>query len=214
MQDNSRLNQLATSQLQRRPRAWIGNWFAFVLMLGVGSCLVSGCAKAKAATVPDGPPLAVPAPPSRVLAPVEEVPVAEIEPEPEPAATPAPANPGRRPTTPRRTPPTATTPTDEPKPETPAGPPAVTEAPTTPRPAPTQADAAAERKVRDLINRQKADIGRVDYQKLTANGKLQYETSKRLNEQAEQELKERNYAYATTLADKAAQIAEQLLAAR
>jgi hypothetical protein len=179
--------------------------------------MVGGCAKARAASAPDGPPLVVPAAPARVLAPVEEEPVAENPPEPETPASPPPANRPRPQAAPRRpatTPPTAAD--TEPKPETPpVAPPVTAETPAVNvRPAPTQGDTAAERKARDLMNRAKTDIGRVDYQKLSANGKAQYDLSKRLNEQAEQELKDRNYTFATTLAEKAATIATELLGAR
>jgi hypothetical protein len=177
--------------------------------------LATGCVKTKAASVPDGPPLAVPMAPPRVLAPVEEEPLADNPPPPETA--PAPPRTNARPANPqppRRPPTTTTTPVEEPKPEPPAQtPPAVTEAPA-PRPAPTQADAAAERKVRDVMRKASADIGRVDYQRLSTEGKQQYDFSKRFNEQAEQALKERNYAFATTLAEKAADLAAALLGAR
>ncbi|MGH2400786.1 MAG: dihydrolipoamide succinyltransferase, partial [bacterium] len=56
--------------------------------------LAGACAKARAATVPDGPPLQVPEPPPRVLAPVEEATVATPAPAPEPPAA-APRTPPR-----------------------------------------------------------------------------------------------------------------------
>jgi outer membrane biosynthesis protein TonB len=174
---------------------------------------VSGCAKAKAASVPDGPPLAVPAAPARVLAPVEELPVAQNEPEPEPAVTPPRATTSpARPTTPRRPATTAATPAEEPKPETPPPAPAATEPPG-PRPA-TQVDAAAERKIRDLLRRAASDLARVDWQRLSPQGKEQYDRSKQFNDQAEKELKDRNYVLAMTIAEKAAGIATELLGAR
>src|SRR4030095_9779248 len=60
----------------------------------------NGCAKARAETVPDGPPLATPQPPSRVLAPIEEEPlvsspVAEAPVAPAPRVPPT-AQPARR----------------------------------------------------------------------------------------------------------------------
>src|SRR6266540_1219433 len=65
------------SQLRNSQRPILTRAFFVVLrvvllgvgVLGVGSLV--GCAKAKAASVPDGPPLSVPQPPERVLAPVE-----------------------------------------------------------------------------------------------------------------------------------------------
>lgn len=182
----------------------------FALCIGHCALLASGCAKTQAASVPDGPPLAVPAAPPRVLAPPADEPLAENPPEPQPAATPPPTNasqparPRPRPTT------TATTPVEEPKPvETPVPPPASTEAPVV-RPVPAAVDAAAERRIRDVMRRGTADLNRIDYQKLSVDGKAQYEAAKRFNEQAEQALKERNYIFATTVADKAAAIATEL----
>jgi len=77
-----------------------------------------------------------------------------------------------------------------------------------------QADAAAERRISEVMRKAAADLGRVDYGKLSADGQGQYEQSKRFNEQAAQELKNRNYAFATTLANKAADLATELLGGR
>ena len=173
---------------------------------------VSGCAKTQAASVPDGPALAVPAAPPRVLAPPADEPLAENPPEPESAPAPprTTASPPRA-NQPRRPPVTTAAPAEEPKSDTPAPqtPPVVTEAPPL-RPAPTPADAAAERRVRDVMRRAAADLGRVNYQRLSTDGKAQYEQSKRFNEQAEQAIKDRNYIFAMTLADKAAALATEL----
>ena len=46
-----------------------------------GALMASGCAKTQAASVPDGPPLAVPAAPPRVLAPPADEPLAENPPD-------------------------------------------------------------------------------------------------------------------------------------
>jgi len=176
--------------------------------------LLSGCAKTQAATVPDGPPLAVPAAPPRVLAPPADEPLAENPPEPQPAATPPPTNASQPPRPRPRPATTVTPPVEEPKPaETPATPPVTAEAPVV-RPVPTPADTAAERRIRDGMRKARTDLDRVDYQKLSANGKLQYEQAKGFIEQTERELKDRNYAFLTTIVDKAAQIATELLAAR
>ena len=40
--------------------------------IGISAASAAGCAKARAATVPDGPPLAMPQPPPRVFVPVDE----------------------------------------------------------------------------------------------------------------------------------------------
>ena len=208
---NSKSNVAAAPTPARAGKAAL---FAFCIL----NCavLAGGCAKAQAKASPDGPPLAVPTPPSRILAPVEE-PLAENAPPAEPAATPPRTNASpARPTTPRRPTTTVTPPTEEPKPETPAAqtPPPVTEPPVVARPPPSPADVATERRVRDVMRKADADLKRVDYQKLSNDGKAQYEASKRFIEQAETALKDRNYAFALTVADKAAGIATELLAAR
>jgi outer membrane biosynthesis protein TonB len=201
--------QDAKFKMQTLKSAGAGKLAAFAFCILHFAFIVTGCAKTQAASVPDGPPLAVPAPPPRVIAPAADTPLAENPPVPEPAATPPPT-PARPATPPRRQPTTATTAAEEPKPaEPPVTPPASTEAPVV-RPVPTQVDAAAERKVRDDMRKAATDLQRVDYQKLSANGKLQYEAAKRFLEQAEQELKDRNYAFAKTVADKAVLIATEL----
>jgi hypothetical protein len=68
--------------------------------------------------------------------------------------------------------------------------------------------------VRDLLTRASRDINRVDYGKLSVDGRSQYEQSKRFSQQAEQALKDRNFVFAATLADKAATLATELLGGR
>jgi hypothetical protein len=173
----------------------------------VSLAAISGCVKTQANTAPDGPPLEMPAPPPRVLAPVDEpVVAAPVEPT-EPA--PAPPNANRR-TPPRRTEP-AQKPETVPAEQTPL--PAVTPEP--PRPAEPQptlkAPGAAEKPVRDRIIIAQRDLGRVDYARLSEDGRSQYEQSKRFIQQAEQALKDQNFVFAQTLADKAATLAAELL---
>lgn len=169
-------------------------------VLGVGS--LAACAKARAASVPDGPPLSVPQPPERVLAPVDvpaPVAVAAPAPEPPPAAAPAP-----------RTPPRPAPREAEQRPQ--PAPPAATqpEGPRDLRPAAAN-NAATERAVRDVLVRANRDLSRIDYGRLTTDGRAQYEQSKRFSQQAEQALKERNLVFAATLAEKAATLAAELL---
>lgn len=176
-----------------------------LLVLCVLSLAVTGaaCATARAATVPDGPPLQMPAPPERVLAPVEE---------PLVATTPAPEPPVAA-TAPRATPPR---PAPEPKPD-PAPPAAAAPPPPAPvetrelRPASPATAAATERSVREMLARAARDLGRVNYGRLSADGRVQYEQSKRFSTQAEEALRERNLVFAATLADKAATLAAELL---
>lgn len=162
--------------------------------------LAGGCAKARAATAPDGPPLQVPEPPPRVFAPVEEsssAPVPASAPEPPPPAASAPRNPPRPAPDARSQPAPAATP-----------PPA---AGRELRAAPSGANAATERTVRDALMRADRDLRGVNYGRLSAAGRATYDQSKRFSQQAEQALKERNVVFAATLADKAATLAAELL---
>jgi len=72
-------------------------------------------------------------------------------------------------------------------------------------------DAAEEKRVMDLINRAERDLNRVNYRSLSAEGKAQYDQSKRFAAQAETAVKDRNLPFAQTLADKAATLAASLL---
>ncbi|NOT45132.1 MAG: hypothetical protein HOP14_11075 [Acidobacteria bacterium] len=73
---------------------------------------------------------------------------------------------------------------------------------------------AAERAVRDLLTRASRDLTRVDYGRLSSDLRAQYDLSKRFVQQAEQAIRERNFLFASTLADKAASLATGLLAGR
>jgi type IV secretory pathway VirB10-like protein len=201
MKRNSDLSNL------RRPGVVRG----IVLALGIGVVGVGSfaCAKAQAAA-PTGPPLDVPAPPERVLAPVEE-PVTASAPPPE---TPPPAAAAVAPRTPPR-PPARREPEKPPEPAPAAAtttpPPAAPEQPRELRPASPAADAAAERQARDALARSSRDLARVDYGKLNADARAQYDQSKRFTEQAQQALRDRNFVFASTLADKAAALAAELV---
>jgi hypothetical protein len=78
------------------------------------------------------------------------------------------------------------------------------------RAAPSAADAAAERQVHELLQRASRALNRVDYRRLSNEGRAQYDQAKRFSDQAEQALKERNLVFAATLADKASTLASQL----
>jgi hypothetical protein len=181
------------------------------LAVGLACVQAAACAKARAATVPDGPPLAMTAPPPRVLAPVEQ-PLAATPAVAEVPAAPAPPAP-RAPTPP---PPRRAAVSPPPESERPDPPEPL---PTTPSPvdpgrelraAPSTADAAAERQVRDLLARAARSLGRVDYRRLSSEARSQYEQSKRFSDQAEDALRDRNFPFAATLADKAFTLAAQL----
>jgi len=192
----------------RREGGWrVGSWL--VIVLGVGSLLVTGvgCAKARAETVPDGPPLAMPPPPSRVFAPIEDEPLVSSPVSPEAPVTSAPLVTITGPPVRRPAPAQA-----EPEKAEPAPPPApVAEAPRELRAASSPGDAEAERKIGDVLVRAARDLDRVDYQRLTLGGKEQYNQAKGFIEEAEKARKERNFVYAETAADKAAKLATELL---
>lgn len=166
---------------------------------------LTGCAsKAKAQALPDGPPLAVPLPPAHEIA-IEQIADAQPQ-EPPPAPQPV-----------QQVPAPATT-VAKPRTETRETPPAVVQAPAPPAPQPeapavrATTSAADERKVTDLLKKAANDLNtRVDYRRLSGEGKAQYDQSKRFSEQALQAIKERRFDYALTLAEKAANIAAELV---
>ena len=179
-------------------------------VLAVTMAAASACAKAKPVTVADGPPLAMPTPPNRVFAlPEEPIPVQAPPPEIADAEPPKPAPP--RAARPRSAPAPPAEAQREPEP-----PPPVAAAPAPPEPGrelrttPSAADANAERQVRDLLQKATRDLNRIDYRKLSNEGRSQYDQAKRFAEQAEQAIKERNFVFASTLAEKAATLASQL----
>jgi len=182
------------------------SWLVVVVSVLAGA---SACVKTKPVTVADGPPLAMPPPPNRVFAPREEpIPVQAPPPEVADAEPPKPA-PARP--VPRRTP-AAPAEAARPEPE----PPPVVAAPATPEPGrelrttSSAADAAADRQVRELLAKASRDLSRINYQKLSNEGRSQYDQAKRFVDQANEAIKERNFVFATTLAEKAATLAAQL----
>jgi len=159
----------------------------------------SGCALVHARAPVPGPPLDAPAPPPRDIPAPSPVPVVAAPP---PAVEPEAAAPDRQ--TPPRPPsepvpvPAAAVP-----PAAPAG---------APPPAPTLQTTpdvdAAIRRVRAVLDRASRDLGRVNYAGLRVEAKTQYDTARRFIQQADGALAERNVAYASQLADKAAALAE------
>ena len=172
------------------------------------------CAGLRASTLPQGPPLDVPPPPSAVNAPAE--------PEPEPASgvqpTPAPADapPVRR--TPRTAPlrppaPRKTDTPDKPPEPPPAAPikPATDSAPPAPSLQTTAKVAELEQKIRALLTGATRDLEKIDVRTLDADRRGQFDQAKRFAEQAEAALKVKNLAFAEQLADKAATLANLLV---
>ena len=199
--------QSSTRNAQRKARVLVGHWALSIGHWALAAVLISGCAKAQAKDNAGGPPLDVPSPPERVLAPVEE-PVLVSAPPPAEAAPPA----ATAPRTPPR-PPVRRVEPEQPAPAA-AAPTTAQPAPEPPRelrPASPAADAAAERESRDALARAARDLGRVDYGKLNPDARAQYDQSKRFMEQAQQALKDRNFVFAATLSDKAAALAAELV---
>jgi outer membrane biosynthesis protein TonB len=151
-------------------------------------------------------PLEVPLPPPRVVTPPEAEP-------PEPAPPPVEEPPSPPPARPKPSPPRPARPEKTDKPEATPAP----AAPANPDPGPalslqTTANVTAEEtKIRTLIARASADLARIDYRALSADGKVQYDTAKRFRQQAEDALKVKNLVFAEQLADKAATMAALLL---
>ena len=72
------------------------------------------------------------------------------------------------------------------------------------------ADEVSERRIQDLLRTASRDLKSVDYGKLTRGGKESYDFAKGYVEEAEKALRERNYVFAQTAADKAAKLAFEL----
>lgn len=189
---------------------------AFVLaQVSCVMLLAGACARPKAKTFVDGPPLEMPAPPAR------DFEANEAEP-PEPV--PLPAEPARntppraRPAPPARELPR---PADPPKPEAPKPSETVSEPeppkaedppkpPTTLQTTPAEAQGEVERNIRLTLARALSDLSRVDYGRLNRDARTQYDTAKSFIRDADLAVKAKNLVYAKSLADKAATLAVQL----
>ena len=197
-----------------RPRAgWPSLWLALALAAGP---IVSSCASAHAKPAPDTPPLEVPPPPSRIVAPVDTEPPQPVPLVEEPVRhqpprqrqTPVPA----RPEPPKPEPPKPDAvqppgaPAEPPKPadEAPKPP------PTTLQTTPPGSEGEVERNIRVMLDHATTDLNRVDYRRLNADARTQYDTAKGFVRQAGDALKAKNLVFAQTVAKKAAELAAQL----
>jgi len=170
---------------------------------------LAGCTHAQAKTVP-GVPLEMPAPPPRTVDPID------VE---TPPPLPLPEEPVRR-APPRRQPPPRPEPRVEvkpepPKPETPPPPDPPKTADEAPKPptlqmAPAANEAELERSIRATLVRANTDLKRVDFAKLNADARTQYDFANRYIQQAEEALGKKNLVFAEAFAKKAADIAVQL----
>jgi hypothetical protein len=184
--------------------------------IGLTAGVCAGCATAQPHAEPELPPLAAPVPPPRLLPPLAGGPID--------GATPTPPPEGGQPATParRREPRAVENPRQEPKP---ADAPRAEVLPDPQRPpedASPQEPArvlqletasesdAAEQTIRQQLLQASRDLQHVDYIALSADAKAQYDTAKRFAVLAERAIKDRNFVFARTLADKAAVIAAVL----
>jgi hypothetical protein len=180
-------------------------------MLGVLGLLAlgAGCARPRPVVVEAPPPLEVPVVPPRVIAALPDEPVedpAQVEPEPRRAP---------RPPRPRPRPPVQAEPAKEPpraEPEVPVpADPAKAEPEKVLRTPETADGSEAARRVRDVLGRANAQLGRVNAGALGNDARAQYDTARRFIDQAEGALRARNYVFATYLADKAETLARGLV---
>ncbi len=185
---------------------------AFLPFCVVALPLISaGCHRAHAKTLPESPPLEVPAVPPREVVPIEvETPQPMPLPE-EPARTPSPRLRPSPPQTPRaeqprtEAPKTEQPPVEAPKPEEePAKPPALLQT------TPPNTEGDLERGIRASLTRAQTDLNRIDAARLNADARVQYETAKSFIRQAEQAVRAKNLSFAKIVADKAAVLAAQL----
>ena len=155
--------------------------------------LASGCARLHAKAAAEPLALDVPAPPARTIDPLEAK-------APPPAPAEEPVRPAARPAPPPATPAVAARPA-------PAEPPKAGEALQT---TPASEEGEVERAIRATLARATADLSRIDYRRLNANARTQYETAKRFIQQADAAIQMKNLVFAKNLADKAAALATQL----
>src|SRR5262245_15445599 len=179
-----------------------------ILPVVVCACSTAGCfGRTKAIVIPTM--LDMPEPPPRVVEVREpDVPPPISLPE-EPVRNtptrPSPNRPAAEPTRPTQPPP-AETPVDAAKPEE-----------ATPRPpaalqtTPTQREEQVERQIDAKLGQALTDLNKINYQNLSADGKTQYDSAKRFVSFAQQGLREKNLVFASSMADKAATMAAQLL---
>ena len=205
-QNGSKAGHEGRSALLPRPSAFLP--FCLVAL----SLTSAACHRAHAKTLPESPPLEVPAVPPREVEPIEvETPQPVPLPE-EPARTPPPRlRPPAREQTPRAEPPRTEPPkTEQPPVETtkpeeePAKPPALLQT------TPPNTEGDLERAIRATLTRAHTDLNRIDAARLNADARVQYETAKSFIRQAEQAVRAKNLLFAKSVADKAAVLAAQL----
>jgi outer membrane biosynthesis protein TonB len=208
---------MSTKLLRRTGRA-----LSFFAAIAVALPMVSGCARAHA-KAPVPPPLDVPAPPERIVEPLDAEVVAPAPRVPDDAPRAAPARPRPAPPprpeparaeAPKPEPPKVEAPKVEPSPNEPAK---VAEEPPKAAPPPTQlqttpagSEGEVERSIRTMLTKAGSDLSRVNYRGLNADARTQYDTAKRFIQQAEEAVRAKNLVFAKNLAEKASTLAAQL----
>jgi hypothetical protein len=71
-------------------------------------------------------------------------------------------------------------------------------------------DTASPAAIRTVLRRASLDLMRTDYNRLSGARRLQYEQSRRFSQQAQEAVRDGNFVFAATLADKAATLAAEL----
>jgi hypothetical protein len=177
---------------------------------------VAACATAKAKAPEVRVPLEVPPPPPRVIEPLPSTEPASLEPVAELPPSTTTTTPRPRPA-PQKEPNRTEPPKPENKPEatvdptTPAPPPPTT-APVPPLRTPGSAEGeAANRQVKDTLDRAKKMLDSIDARGLNGDRLANYNGAKAFMQQSEDALKAANYILAKSLAERAEKIAVQLL---
>jgi hypothetical protein len=189
---------------------------AIVLVLAAAP-LLAGCGRARAKTVPTAPPLEIPAPPRDVRTTETEPPSVAL-----PDAPPdTPVEGGER----ARERAAQGVSAEPQKSDAVRGEAAEAEPPRPadegPRPAaatlqasPAEAEGQLEAGILAGLARANESLSGVDYRRLSADAKTQYDTARSFIRQAQEALRTRNLVFARNLADKAAALAAQLAGAR
>ncbi len=186
---------------------------AIVLAPVLIALAAAGCARTQAKTIPELPPLQVPVAPPRVVEaidPATPVPGTLVE---EPARN----TPRPRPQQPARSEPARSDPAavEAPPPAEAAAPPATDQpvrTPSTPtlQTTPASGEQDVERSIVTLVAQARQALGRVQYERLNPNARTQYNQARQFMAQAEDAMRDRNFVFALTNAEKAAKLAMQL----
>lgn len=189
--------------MSRLKHGWGAATLALVLLAGA---LGAGCTRAQARVVVAPPPLEVPPPPPRLVEPVLAAEVPTVEPVDASLIATTPPTPPPAPE-PART--DATRSTDPPPAEAVISPPAPAPASTL-QTLPAERELQVQRSIRANLDGALANLNRVDYQRLGADARVNFDQARRFIAQAEEALRSRNFVFAATVADKAATLAAQL----